>query len=332
MLDIKLIRSEPDRVREALKNRGMDLSLDPILELDQGRRKLLTDVEAFKHQRTVSSKNIGKLKKDGADISELQQKMRDLGDQIDELDKKVRDYDEELGRLLLTLPNLPHESAPVGLDETANEDVKTWGEKKTFDFEPRSHVEIGEQLGLFAFDHAAKMTGSGFPMFVGKGAKLQRALIQYMLDIQVEEHGYLELSPPFLCNHAAMTGTGQLPKMAEDMYHLKDDDLYLIPTAEVPVTNFHMDEIISDPLPRYFTAYTPCFRREAGAAGRDTRGMIRVHQFDKVEMVKIVEPDKSFDELESLLADAEDILQRLGLNYRVLSLCSGDLSFAASKC
>ncbi len=234
--------------------------------------------------------------------------------------------------VLLSLPNVPHSSTPVGPNETANVVVREHGARPTFEFEPKSHMELGETLGLFDFPRGARMTGAGFPMFVGMGARLERALIQFMLDLHTTEHGYTEIAPPFVCNTAAMTGTGQLPKMAEDMYNVTADGLYLIPTAEVPVTNFFREEIIDRPLPICLTAYTPCFRREAGAAGKLTRGLLRVHQFDKVEMVKFVEPATSYGELEALLGNAETVLQRLGLHYRILELCTGDLSFAAAKC
>jgi seryl-tRNA synthetase len=232
----------------------------------------------------------------------------------------------------LRIPNIPHASVPVGKDAAANREVRRYGEPKTFSFAPRPHWELGARLGLFDFERGAKLAGTGFPLYTGLGARLERALIQFMLDVHTTEHGYVEVSPPFLVNTAAMTGTGQLPKMAEDMYHVQSDDLWLVPTAEVPVTNIYREELIRAPLPIKLTAYSPCFRREAGAAGRETRGLIRVHQFDKVELVKFVEPETSYDELEKLVADAEDILRRLGLTYRVLQLCTGDLSFAAAKC
>ena len=230
------------------------------------------------------------------------------------------------------MPNVPHASVPVGADASGNVVVRSFGVPRTFDFKPKPHFEIGDQLKLFDFERAARMTGAGFPLYLGQGARLERALINYMLDLHITEHGYREMAPPFVVNRAAMTGTGQLPKLKDDMYHAEVDDLWLIPTAEVPVTNYYLGEIIPDPLPIKFCAYTPCFRREAGSAGRETRGLIRVHQFDKVEMVKFVEPSTSYDELESLVKDAEDVLQRLELPYRVLQLCSGDMSFAAAKC
>jgi seryl-tRNA synthetase len=250
---------------------------------------------------------------------------------ITQKDTEVRDLEARLKDNLLRIPNVPHSSLPVGKDAADNKVVRVYGKPCEFSFQPKGHMEIGEALGLFDFPRAARMTGSGFPLFLGQGARLQRALIQFMLDLHVKEHGYTEMLPPFVVNTASMVGTGQLPKMAEDMYHATDD-LWLIPTAEVPVTNYYRDEIIDRELPVYLTAYTPCFRREAGAAGKETRGLIRVHQFDKVEMVKFVEPSTSYDELETLVTNAEDVLQRLGLHYRVLSLCTGDISFAAAKC
>ncbi len=333
MLDIKLLREDPDTVRQGLKSRGADADVvDSVLEFDEIRRALLTKVEALKGDRNKVSKDIGAAKKRGEDTAAIQASVREMGEKISALDKQAQATTDDLNAVMLSIPNLPHETTPIGLDESANETIKQHGEPKQFDFKPLTHIEIGDNLKLFDFARAAKMTGAGFPLFMGVGAKLERALIQFMLDLHTTEHGYLEVSPPFLCNADAMTGTGQLPKMADDMYNLAEDGLYLIPTAEVPVTNIYREEIIDQELPVYLTAYTPCFRREAGAAGKMTRGLLRVHQFDKVEMVKYVDPAKSDAELESLLVNAEDVLQRLGLCYRVLSLCSGDISFAASKC
>jgi seryl-tRNA synthetase len=298
---------------------------------DAVRRKLVTEVENLKNQRNVVSKEIGMLKSKGQDTAATQKAMRDLGDLIVQKDNEVREIDSRLKDNLLRIPNLPHSSLPDGMDASANVVARTHGVARTFAFQPKGHVEVGERLGIFDFARGARMTGSGFPLYLGLGAKLLRALIQFMLDLHTTEHGYTEMLPPFVVNTASMTGTGQLPKMAEDMYHATDD-LWLIPTAEVPVTNYYRDDVIDKALPVYLTAYTPCFRREAGAAGKETRGIIRVHQFDKVEMVKFVEPATSYDELESLVVNAEDVLQRLGLHYRVLSLCKGDISFAAAKC
>ena len=332
MLDMKFVRENEAVVREALRRRGSDYDLDGLVRLDQTRRRLLTEVEALKNERNVLSKEIGQRRKAGADTSETQAAVRSIGDRIDALDAEVRTVEEERDARLMRLPNVPHASVPEGRDSSHNVEVRRWGEARAFPFVPKPHWDIGTALGIVDFERATRMTGAGFPLFRGPGARLQRALIDFMLELHVKEHGYTEIAPPFLCNTASMTGTGQLPKMAEDMYHVPSDDLWLIPTAEVPVTNLYREEVIPEPLPVYLTAYTPCFRREAGAAGRDTRGLIRVHQFDKVEMVKFVEPETSYDELESLVKNAEDVLQRLGLPYRVLMLCAGDLSFAAAKC
>lgn len=333
MLDMKRIRELPDDVRRGLESRQQPADLvDSALALDQQRRDMLTDVESLKNQRNTVSKEIGALKKRGEDTAEAQASMRDLGKRIGDLDGKVREVDDALKDTLLGIPNVPHSSSPVGSDESVNELLREVGVPREFDFTPLGHVELGETLGLMNFNRPAKMSGSGFVLFTGHGARLQRALINFMLDIHIAEHGYLEVWPPAVVNSASMTGTGQLPKMAEDMYHMGADDLYLIPTAEVPVTNYYREEVIEESLPVYLTAYTPCFRREAGAAGKETRGLIRVHQFDKVEMVKFVEPETSYDELESLLENAETVLQRLGLVYRIRTLCTGDLSFAAAKC
>lgn len=332
MLDIKVIRDQEQKVRQALAARRVNVDLDAVVALDKERRTVLTEVDALKNKRNVSSKEIGALKKAGQDTAAQQQVVREIGEQIAALDEKVRGIEERLNKALLTIPNIPHASVPEGADAKDNKVVRVQGRPREFAFEPKPHWEVGERLGLFDFERASRMSGAGFPLFLGKGAKLERALIQFMLDVHVNEHGYTEMAPPFVVNSASMTGTGQLPKLAEDMYYAPVDDLYLIPTAEVPVTNYYREEIIQAPLPIKFTAYTPCFRREAGAAGRETRGLIRVHQFDKVEMVKLVEPETSYDELELLVRDAEDILQRLGLHYRVLQLCTGDMSFAAAKC
>ena len=332
MLDIKTFRDREADVRRAMEARSATVDVSAVVNMDAERRNLLQEVETLKNQRNVTSKKAGELKKAGQDISEIQKTMREVGERIAAIDVRVRELEDNLHQALLRIPNLPHASVPVGADATQNQVVRTVGTPREFMFEPKPHWEIGEKLGLFDFARAVRMTGEGFPLFVGQGARLERALIQFMLDVHTTQHGYTEIAPPFVVNAASMTGTGQLPKLAEDMYHVPKDGLYLIPTAEVPVTNMYRDEIIPKPLPIYLTAYTPCFRREAGAAGRETRGLIRVHQFDKVEMVKFVEPETSYDELEKLVADAEDILKRLGLTYRVLLLCTGDMSFSAAKC
>jgi len=333
MLDIKRIRENTDEVRERLAARGADVTLlDTVLELDATRRTMLTEVEGLKGERNKTSKQIGALRKQGEDTSTIQAEVRRMGERITALDEQVRAIDVRFLEAQLCIPNTPCASTPVGSDESANVEIRTWGEKRSFDFAPKGHIALGEALDIMDFARAARMSGAGFPLLKGAGARLQRALIQFMLDMHVEQHGYTEVLPPYVVNDEAMIGTGQLPKMAEDMYRLPADGLWLIPTAEVPVTNYYRDEIIDQPLPIYLTAYTPCFRREAGAAGKDTRGLIRVHQFDKVEMVKFVDPATSTDELEALVGNAEDVLQALELPYRVLELCSGDISFAAAKC
>ena len=333
MLDIRRIREDSDAIRAGLTAKGVDAAvLDTVLALDAARRALVSESETLKSQRNTVSKEVGLLKRKGEDTTEIQASMRALGEDITALDTKLRDNEEALHAELLAIPNTAHTSTPPGLSAADNVVAREHGQIPSFSFDPKGHVDIAENLGLVDFARAAKLSGAGFSLYTGQGARLQRALIQYMLDVHVTDHGYKEVWPPAVVNAASMTGTGQLPKMADDMYRVDGDDLYLIPTAEVPVTNIYRDEIMSEPLPVRLTAYTPCFRREAGAAGKDTRGLIRMHQFDKVELVKFVKPETSYDELELLLADAEDILQRLKLPYRVLSLCGGDLSFAAAKC
>ena len=333
MLDLRRIRENEDAIRRALQlKNAAHVDLDGLLALDRERRRLLTEVEQLKNQRNAVSKEIGLRKKKGEDVAAVMAETRALGDRIAALDEQVRVAGEKLNAVLLTVPNVPHASVPEGQDSTGNVVARVVGQPRAFDFKPKPHFEIGDRLGLFDFERAARMTGAGFPLYLGAGARLERALINFMIDVHTREHGYREMSPPFVVNSASMTGTGQLPKLKDDMYHAPVDDLWLIPTAEVPITNYYRDEIIEQPLPVYFVGYTPCFRREAGAAGRETRGLIRVHQFDKVEMVKFVDPATSYDELEKLVANAEVILQRLGLHYRVLQLCTGDLSFAAAKC
>lgn len=332
MLDIKLIRETPEVVRAGLQSRHSPVDISAVLELDERRRAAITEGDRLKSERNTVSKKIGELKKAGQDTSEIQRQTREMGEQIAALDAAVREIEEAQGKLLLAIPNLPHASVPIGEDATGNVVAREWGTKQEFAFPPKDHMALGESLGLFDFERAARMCGAGFPLFTGPGARLERALIQFMLDLHTTRHGYTEVSPPHVVTTATMTGTGQLPKMAEDMYHIQNDDLWLIPTAEVPVTNIYREEIIREPLPIKLVAHTPCFRREAGAAGKDTRGLIRVHQFDKVEMVRFVPPGTSYDALEELVGDAEDVLQKLGLAYRVLQLCSGDMSFAAAKC
>ena len=325
MLDIKFIRENPDIVKKAIKNKGLKLDIKELLELDSQKRKILIDVETLKAEKNKASKGG---KPDPAVIA----KMKALSQKVADLDKKVEDIDSKIANFLLSIPNIPHDSLPIG-GADANKEVKKWGELRKFDFNPKSHIELGKELDILDFPRSSKIAGSGFCLFKGLGAQMERALINFMLDLHTREHGYKEMFPPFLVNRASMTGTGQLPNLEEDMYRLKDDDLFLIPTAEVPVTNIHRDEILNEEeLPKYYTAYTACFRREAGSYGKDTKGLIRVHQFDKVEMVKFVTPESSYDELESLLGNAEEVLKRLGLAYRVVMLSTGDISFAASKC
>jgi len=333
MLDIKRIREHFDEVAEGLRRRGVDLALaETARDLDAKRRAIVVQADDLKTQRNARSKEIGALKKAGQNTDAVQAEVRAIGDQIAALDEELRQTEEALETAMLRIPNIPCTTIPTGPDASANRVVRTWGTAPTFSFQPLDHIALGEKLGLFDLPRGVKITGSGFPLMKGAGSKLQRGLIQYMLDLHTEKHGYTELLPPFVVNSASMRGTGQLPKMAEDMYHCEIDDLWLIPTAEVPVTNYHRDEILECKLPIYLTAYTPCFRREAGSAGKDTRGILRVHQFDKVEMVKFVEPETSYEELESLVVNAEAVLQGLGLHYRILELCSGDISFSAAKC
>ena len=334
MLDIKRIRETPDEVREGLKRRWMDTALvDDVLELDGKRRTLVTEVDALKAKRNGVSKSIGQRVKAGEDVSAVKEEMRLLGDEIAAKDAEIRAVEEAFRTAMLRIPNVPCKDIVTGPDASANRDVRHVGTEPTFDFKPLDHITLGEKLGIFDFPRGVKLTGTGFPILLGQGAKLQRALIQYMLDLHTQRQGYTEMLPPFVVNTASMIGTGQLPKMQEDMYHCEVDDFWLIPTAEVPVTNYYRDDILeAGSLPIKLTAYTPCFRREAGSAGKDTRGILRVHQFDKVEMVKFVAPETSYDELEKLVLDAEDVLTGLGLYFRVLELCSGDISFSAAKC
>ena len=325
MLDIKFIRENPDIVKKSIKDRGMKLDLKELLDLDRGKRKMLIEAEELKAEKNKASKG-------GKPGPEIIAKMKSISQKISDLDTKVGEIDKKIGNLVLNIPNIPHDSIPIGSPE-ANREVRKWGKAPKFDFNPKSHIELGKNLDILDFPRSSKISGPGFCLFKGLGALLERALINFMLDLHTKEHGYKEIFPPFLVNRASMTGTGQLPKLEEDMYRLKDDDLFLIPTAEVPVTNIHRDEVLSeDKLPIYYTSYTACFRREAGSYGKDTKGLMRVHQFDKVELVKFVKPETSFDELEKLLKNAEEVLKRLELPYRVLMLSTGDISFAASKC
>ncbi|KMY57552.1 serine--tRNA ligase [Geobacillus stearothermophilus] len=333
MLDVKILRAQFEEVKEKLMQRGGDLAnIDRFEQLDKERRRLIAEVEELKSKRNDVSQQIAALKREKKDAEPLIVQMREVGDRIKQMDEHIRQLEEELNALLLSIPNIPHESVPVGQSEEDNVEVRRLGEPRSFSFEPKPHWDIADQLGLLDFERAAKVTGSRFVFYKGLGARLERALINFMLDIHLDEFGYEEVLPPYLVNRASMIGTGQLPKFAEDAFHLDSEDYFLIPTAEVPVTNLHRDEILSaDDLPLYYAAYSACFRAEAGSAGRDTRGLIRQHQFNKVELVKFVKPEDSYEELEKLTRQAETILQRLGLPYRVVALCTGDLGFSAAK-
>ena len=331
MLSLQFIRDHSDVVRESLRKRNETAPLDEILELDAERRRLLQQLEAMRAEQNRVSSEIAKVR-DKSTVAGRIAEMRELSQRIKEMEPAGKEIEERLAQLLLLVPNIPDESVPVGKDDSENVVVRHWGEPRKFDFEPLPHWEIGERLGLMDFERAAKISGARFVVLKGLGARLERALMTYMLDLHTGEHGYTEIFPPYLVRRDCMVGTGQLPKFEEDAYRTEPDDLFLVPTAEVPVTNLYRDEILEPgTLPIYHVAYTASFRREAGSAGRDTRGMIRVHQFDKVELVKFVEPSTSFDELERLLADAEDVLRRLGLPYRVSLMCTGDLGFTAAK-
>ncbi|MGD2064134.1 MAG: serine--tRNA ligase [Nitrospirota bacterium] len=332
MLDLKILREEPERLAAAMEARGAVVELDRLRALEQRRRALLQEVEEKKAERNAASKQIGEVKKRGGDAAAEQARVKRLGEEIKGLDERVAQVVNELEALWLTVPNLPHAGCPVGEDETANPVVRTWGEARAFDSPPLPHWEIGENLGILDFPAATKIAGARFALLRGAGARLERALIDFMLDVHGREHGYTEVVPPFLANADSMTGTGQLPKFEDDLFRCRDDDLYLIPTAEVPVTNIHRDEILPEGgLPIRYCAYTPCFRREAGSHGKDTRGLIRQHQFDKVELVRFEEPEASAAALEELTGHAEAILQRLELPYRVVELCTGDLGFSATR-
>ncbi|MEN6355688.1 MAG: serine--tRNA ligase [Armatimonadota bacterium] len=335
MLDAKFVRTEPEKVRQALINRNDDpTKLDEFVKLDEQWRQDLYEVEQLKAERNSVSEQIAMMKKNKEDATSEIERMREVSGRIKQMDSDIAEVESKINDILLTIPNVPHESVPVGKNELDNPTIRTWGEPKKFDFEPKFHWDIATNLDIIDFDRGSKIAGSGFILYKGLGARLERSLLNWMLDVHTSEHGYKEVFPPFLINRKSMTGTGQLPKFEEDMYHTdKEDDLFLDPTAEVPVTNIFMDEILdADQLPMYLTAYTACFRREAGSAGKDTRGLLRVHQFDKIEMVKFVRPETSYDEHEKLTANAEDILQRLGIPYRVVLLCTGDLGFSAAKC
>lgn len=332
MLDIKRIRSNKEEVVEALKGRSGNFPINEVLTLDEERRSIIADVEAKKAEQNKVSKMIPSLKKEGKDTSSIMEEMKLLSSQVKELDQKVKEIEDQIEEKLLFIPNTPNPEVPIGKDDSDNVEIRKFGEPTEFDFEAKAHWDLGTDLGILDFERAAKITGARFSIYKGIGSRLERSLINFMLDTHTQEHGYEELWVPFMVNKNSMIGTGQLPKFAEDMFHLPSKDFYLIPTAEVPVTNYRGGEILSnDELPLSYTAYTPCFRQEAGSAGRDTRGLIRNHQFDKVEMVKLVRPETSYDELEKLTANAEDILKKLNIPYRVVILSTGDLGFSSAK-
>ncbi|GIN74350.1 serine--tRNA ligase [Bacillus sp. J14TS2] len=333
MLDMKYLREHFPEIKAKLKHRGEDLTdLDQFEALDQKRRETIIRVEQLKSKRNEVSQQIAKMKREKQNADEVILEMRQVGDEIKGLDQILREVEEKLGDLLLSIPNIPHESVPVGETEDDNVDIRQWGDIRSFDFEPQPHWDIADQLGILDFERAAKVTGSRFVYYKGLGAKLERALISFMMDLHAEEHGYEEMLPPYMVNRTSMTGTGQLPKFEEDAFLIESEDYFLIPTAEVPVTNYHRDEILDgSQLPLNYVAYSACFRSEAGSAGRDTRGLIRQHQFNKVELVKFVKPEDSYQELEILTGHAEKVLQLLKLPYRVLSMCTADLGFTAAK-
>ncbi len=332
MLDIKRIRNNPEEVAKALNSRGGNYDIDLILTLDEKRRDILVKVEQMKAEQNKVSKQIPKLKKEGKDISKILNEMKDLSQQIKDMDSEVKEVEIKLNDELLRIPNIPNPEIPVGLSDEDNIEIRKHGEPREFDFEPKAHWDIGTGLDILDFERASKITGARFSMYKGYGAMLERALINFMLNLHIGEHGYTEIIPPFMVNRESMTGTGQLPKFEEDAFKVAGKDYFLVPTAEVPVTNIHRDEILEEQdLPKYYTAYTPCFRQEAGSAGRDTRGLIRNHQFNKVELVKLVKPDNSYNELEKLTENAEMVLKLLKIPYRIVTLCSGDLGFSAAK-
>ena len=333
MLDLKIIRENPEAVKTRLKRRGGDFNeLDELLKPEEDRRLRLQESESLKNKKKKLSAEVGQLKQKGEDASQLMEEVKVINTSIKELDDNIQALEKQVQEKLLGIPNTPEDSIPDGADESANKMVRDWGTKPELSFKPKSHVEIGEQLGLIDLKRAAKISGARFAVYKGQGAGLLRALINFMIDVQTRENGYEELYPPFLVNKESMQGTGQLPKFEEELFATRDDPLYLIPTAEVPVTNFHRDEILEEEsLPICYAAYTPCFRREAGSYGKDTQGLIRQHQFDKVELVKFSRPEESAAELEALVENAESILKKLNLHYRVVELCAGDLGFSAAK-
>ena len=332
MLDLKFIRSNIDSIREMLKNRGYDLDISVFESIDKKRREILTILENLRHKRNRVSQEIAAMKKRGEDASHIIEEMKKVSSEIKEKESELSRVEDERDPLLMVIPNMPLESVAIGIDEKDNPLIRTWGQIKEFHFDPLPHWEIGERLGILDFTRSSKIAGARFALYRGHGAMLERALINFMLDIHTKEHGYTEVLPPFMVNSACMTGTGQLPKFKEDLFKIEGWDFYLIPTAEVPITNIHREEILQEQeLPINYVSYTPCFRSEAGSYGKDTRGLIRQHQFNKVELVKFCRPEESHDELEELTKNAEEILKRLALPYRVVSLCTGDLGFSAAK-
>jgi seryl-tRNA synthetase len=333
MLDLRFVRENPEIVREALEAKNARVDLDHLLALDEERRENIKKADKMKESRNRVSEEIAQLKKEGKDSSGAIEEMRKVSQEIKRLDEEIRHVEDKIHDIMIWIPNIPHESVPRGPDPSYNQIVREWGEKPAFDFQPKPHWDLGTELGLLDFERGSRLSGAHFVSYTGAGAKLQRALINFMIDLHVVKHGYTEVSVPFIVKREMMFGTTQLPKLEEDMYLIEKDDLFLIPTAEVPVTNLHREEMLSgDDLPIAYTAYTPCFRREAGSYGADTRGLMRIHQFDKVEMVRLVKPETSYDELEKMLGDAEEVLKLLKLPYRVALLASGDLSFGACKC
>lgn len=333
MLDIKLIRENPEKINELLKRRNPDLSIDEVIAIDEERRKIQTKADELRAKRKSESQKIGLMKKNGENTDKIQEEVRVLGDEIKEFEEKQTELDAKQRDILLHIPNIPDETTPIGASDADNVEVYKWGEPRKFDFEFKAHWDLCEEKNLVDFERGVKLSQSRFTLYRGKGSRLERAIINFFLDYHTEQQGYEEILPPFMANSATMTGTGQLPKFAEDMYKCENEDLYLIPTAEVPVTNIYSGEILSEEdLPKYMTAYTPCFRREAGSAGKDTRGLIRVHQFNKVELVKLCTPETSKEEHEKLTEDAEKMLQLLELPYRREALSTGDIGFSANKC
>ena len=331
MLDPRFVRDNIDIVKTSLNSRNYKLTLDDFLKFEEERRSLQREADELKNKRNVVSEEIGKMRSQKQDASSLIEEMKGVSDAIKELDEKIKALEEKIEEFLLNVPNIPHESVPIGKDETENIELRKWGEPRQFDFEPLNHWDIGEMLGIIDFERAVKIAGARFSLTKGYGAKLERSLMNFMLDLNTSK-GYKEVLPPIIVNKDSMRGTGQLPKFEMELFKIVDPEFYLIPTAEVPVTNIHRNEILNEKdLPIYYTAYTPCFRREAGSYGKDVRGLIRQHQFNKVELVKFVKPEDSFNELELLTANAEDILQKLGLPYRVVALCTGDIGFSAAK-